>query len=102
MWASTAENVMTYGVQYLVETSGFGVRDLVFTILRNALFSGRATPRPLTKINAISRHISLWFLKRWPIEFVIAFHLRRVGHAVVLYQELRTGHSTQSSQYSNM
>jgi hypothetical protein len=30
---------------------------------------------------------SPWFLKRWRLEFVIAFHLRRVGHLVVLYQD---------------
>ena len=78
------------------------MRDLVFTILPNALFIGRATSCPLTKINAISRHASPWFLKRWRIEFVIAFHLRRIKSVVVLYQDLRTGHSTQSSQYSNM
>lgn len=56
--------VIRYGVQHLVETSEFGIGGLVSAILRNALFSGHATSRPLTKTNAMSRHTSLWFFKR--------------------------------------
>jgi hypothetical protein len=47
---------MRYGVQCLVEASEFSMRDLIFSILRNALFNGRATSHPVTKINAMSRH----------------------------------------------